>query len=62
MMEKKVDGRKQHGFAKYRLPEKVTNLITFTNKMTEFLDESRAVDFFQLHLGKILTLSPAASL
>lgn len=61
MMEKKVDGKKQHGFAKYRLAKKVTNLITFTNKMPEFLDESRA-DFFYLHLGKILTLSPAASL
>lgn len=25
--------------------------------MTEFVDESRAVDFFYLHFGKILTIS-----
>lgn len=57
MMEKKVDGRKQHGFAKYKLSTKVTNWVTFTNKMTEFVDESKAVDFFYLHFGKILTIS-----
>lgn len=58
--EKRVSGKKQHGFTKCKLH--LTNLIAFYYVMTGFEDDGSAVDVIYLHFGKLSTLSLAASL